>query len=451
MFFAAAFIAPLAACAAVCKTDEKPVEIDPSVRLQRWDGWGTSLCWWANVVGGYPDDVRREALRRVFKDLRFNIVRFNIGGGENPEHHHLEKRAEMPGYLSKTQQWDWSADQNQRRVLLEARRLGVDRFEAFSNSPPYWMTKSGCAAGNADAADNLDPARYDEFADYLTEVVKHYRDEWGVVFETLDPMNEPGAHYWPYGGRQEGCQIDIGAHQSELILATAKALERKQLETKISACDESNIDFAVTSWDHLTPEARKEVWRLNTHAYGGSAQAAIHERATRDGKRLWMSEYGDGDGSGMTMARQIVRDLHLMQPTAWVYWQAVEPSGNGWGLLSMDFDGGRTVAKNDKFYVMSCFSKFLKPGAQFVAVSDQNSVAALVGRDLVIVTVNSGPEREAAFDLTKFEAGDLAAKVYRSTEREKLGSSPALRVRGGFLKASLAADSVTTFVISPSR
>jgi hypothetical protein len=43
--------------------------------------------------------------------------------------------------------WNWDADANQRWMLLAARDRGAHIFEAFSNSPPYWMTVSGRASG----------------------------------------------------------------------------------------------------------------------------------------------------------------------------------------------------------------------------------------------------------------------------------------------------------------
>ena len=44
--------------------------------------------------------------------------------------------------------WDWSQDENQRWVMLQARERGACIFEAFSNSPPFWMTYSGRGSGN---------------------------------------------------------------------------------------------------------------------------------------------------------------------------------------------------------------------------------------------------------------------------------------------------------------
>ena len=61
--------------------------VDPSIQYQTLQGWGTSLAWWANVVGGFPEPVRSDYIRKVFdpvEGLGLNVVRYNIGGGENP-------------------------------------------------------------------------------------------------------------------------------------------------------------------------------------------------------------------------------------------------------------------------------------------------------------------------------------------------------------------------------
>ena len=52
-------------------------------RQQHFEGWGTSLCWFANVVGGYPDAQRSYLADLLFdpqKGLGLQICRYNIGG-----------------------------------------------------------------------------------------------------------------------------------------------------------------------------------------------------------------------------------------------------------------------------------------------------------------------------------------------------------------------------------
>ncbi|CAG8691651.1 7090_t:CDS:1, partial [Scutellospora calospora] len=38
----------------------------PNDPWQLFEGWGTSLCWWANALGGFPDIVRNQAADLVF-------------------------------------------------------------------------------------------------------------------------------------------------------------------------------------------------------------------------------------------------------------------------------------------------------------------------------------------------------------------------------------------------
>ena len=56
--------------------------------------------------------------------------------------------------------WNWEADAAQRWMLLAACDRGATLFEAFSNSPPYWMTVSGRASG---APSQLDTPRVCSF------------------------------------------------------------------------------------------------------------------------------------------------------------------------------------------------------------------------------------------------------------------------------------------------
>lgn len=422
--------------------------VDPSIVHQKWDGWGTSLCWWAHIVGGYPEPVRSDLCVKMFKDLGINVVRYNIGGGDDPTHTHMERRAAVPGYLSPDGKWDWTADAEQRWILQKAKALGANRFEAFSNSPPYWMTISGCAAGAKDGGNNLDPSRYDEFANYLAEVVKHFHDHWGIAFETLEPMNEPTGGWWKYGGRQEGCNVKMGPAQEGLILATKKALEARRSKTLVAASDENMNTWAVQAWNALTPAGKAAVSRINTHSYGGAAQKELHEAASRDGKPLWVSEYGDGDASGLKMARQIVRDLRWAQPSVWTYWQVIDQGRSGWGLFDMDMNGGKTdYVVNEKYFVFANFSRFIRPGSRFVDIADENSVAALSGRNLVVVTVNPTDAPETVdYDLSRFaRAGESAA--YRTSSTERLAALPPLPLADGRLRAELPARSVTTFVV----
>ena len=101
------------------------IKINSAARRQTFEGWGTSLCWWANHVGGWAAEGRDAVVDAVVdpaNGLGFNIFRYNIGGGENPAHEHMDQWREMPGFQTADGAWTWDADANQRAVLAADRR-----------------------------------------------------------------------------------------------------------------------------------------------------------------------------------------------------------------------------------------------------------------------------------------------------------------------------------------
>jgi O-glycosyl hydrolase len=223
-----------------------------------------------------------------------------------------------------------------------AARGGGAVLEAFSSSPPCWMTSSGCASGNTDGSNNLKDDSYDAFADYLTEVVKHYRDSYGIVFRTLEPLNEPSASWWTAGGGQEGCHFSA-SNQQTIIKAVGAALAAKGLTgTTVSASDENSVDDGYDNMRGFDATTLAAMSQMNVHTYTGSRRADLRTLATSTGKRLWQSESGplnqtlstDTDAA-LFMAGRIITDLRALQPQAWVDWQVGDPSPD-WASFALD-------------------------------------------------------------------------------------------------------------------
>ena len=438
---------------AAAPADSYRAVVDPSIQYQTLQGWGTSLAWWGNVVGGFPEPVRSDYISKVFDPvdgLGFNVIRYNIGGGENPIYHFMEYRARVPGFEPSPGVWDWTADANQRWVLDAAIASGVDTFEAFSNSPPYWMTNSGSVTGAMGGGDNLNPAYYDAFADYLAEVVLHFRDAWGISFRTVEPLNEPISGWWRFGGRQEGCHFER-ASQSSIIQRLSVSLASRGLSTVVSAADENSIDQAVSSFRSYSSATKSLVSQINTHSYGGSQRTQLANLASSYGKELSMSEYGDGDASGFTMSRRILSDMKNMRPISWVYWQAVD--GDGWGLLKNSLPDGITTnyTLNKKYFVMANYSRFIRPGYRFIAIADANSLAAYdspSGTVIIVTTNSASTDVEVTYDLSAFDTVDSFATRYRTSDDEDLAQLPPVGVADGVFTGTAKARSVTTYVLA---
>ena len=466
-----------------------------------FEGWGTSLCWWANRIG-YSDTLSRLAAK-AFCDpvhgLGLNILRYNIGGGDDPAHDHITRTdSMMPGYwhdpvfdqVPGAWRWDydWTQDANQRNVLarcLQAYGSGMI-VEAFSNSPPYFLTGSGCSSGAENASrNNLREDCYDAFAQYLADVAEHFRAAWGVTFQSMAPMNEPGTSFWQaFSWKQEGCHFDPGESQSRIIVALAEKLKEKGLgEIQVSGTDETGIDAQAASLEQLSEEALSAISRVDTHAYTGSGRASLKRQALRYGKNLWMSEVDSGEtltreagemGAGLWLAREIITDLNGLTPSAWILWQVidshicregflgrkdtgmVDTSGGYWGVAVADHNRQQLVLTM-KYYVFGQFTRYIRPGSRLLAV-DGDAVAAVdeQRRCLTVVAMNAGnTEKSIRVDLSAFSdriSPETGVRVIRTSGGiaggEHWAELPSLYTAGTEFSAVLKPFSVTTFMLT---
>ena len=104
------------------------------------------------------------------------------------------------------------------------------------------MTNSGCSSGNTNAGkDNFKSDAYPAFAAYLAEVAKQFKSKWGIIFQSMSPMNEPYTNYWgAFSNKQEGWLFDQGNSQSNIIVELKKALDERNLkDIQISASDDT--------------------------------------------------------------------------------------------------------------------------------------------------------------------------------------------------------------------
>lgn len=183
------------------------VTVDASMSNQTLEGWGTSLAWFANGVGGWTNTTSQNSLMNALfspsSGLGLNYLRYNIGGGDNPNCGTSgyyacisPSRHADPGYEPTYGSYDWAQDSNQRWVAQTAQSLGANLFEAISYSPPYWMTNSGTSEGGVNGAENLASGYYGSgsgtFADYLTNVAQHYAPELGDYLSPPRPNERTG-------------------------------------------------------------------------------------------------------------------------------------------------------------------------------------------------------------------------------------------------------------------
>ncbi|WP_404198945.1 glycoside hydrolase [Streptomyces tauricus] len=497
---------PSTAQAPAADTPSVTVRPDPSYQQEKFEGWGTSLVWFANATGDYPEEIRERLAKLLFGDdgLALNIARYNIGGGNAPDvKDYLRAGGAVEGWWKApagttredTDWWsaddpaDWNKDADAtQRWWVDRIKDDIDHWETFSNSPPWFMTKSGYVSGGFDATeDQLRTESVDDFAAYLAGATKRLEKAEGIKVDTVDPFNEPNTNYWstrlgadgePVGGRQEGAHIGPELQQ-KVIAALAPALKKAKAEAEISAMDETNPSIFAQNWNTYPQEVRDLVGQMNVHTYGTGQRTTVRDLAKAAGKPLWQSEvegdWGDGQSftdmrPGLGLAQRIVDDLRELEPKAWVFWQPVEDydnmkpggesaKGGNWGSIQLSFsctskDTLKTcpIHTNTKFDTTRNFTHYIKPGDRLIKTDDTSSAAAVSrkGDRATVVHVNSTTEaRNVTVDLSKFgEVGRHATVTPVVTSADgKLDRRDAVEVDDRRATFTVPAQSVTSFLV----
>jgi galactan endo-1,6-beta-galactosidase len=394
-----------------------------------WEGWGVSLAGWAVVWGQSPaladvafscaEAVAVPGLPTPLPGLCLNIARFNVGGSSNrtAAGDRIVYSARIPWWKQARGFWldyesddpaspsfDWTADANQQAMLLAARARGADTFELFSNSPMWWMLYNHNPSGADDGSkDNLQAWNVANHSKYMAIVAAHTRDLWNVSWSSIELFNEPIANWWTATGTQEGCHFDASTQAAALRALPAELAARNLTgHIRVAASDESRIDMALSTWSAFDAPTRAIIDQVNVHGYqeGGDRAALYAAAVVAGGKVLRDSEYGDGDGSGGTLASSVLADWAALHPRGWCYWQLIDVA-DGWGMIKGDADSGALTAVNTKHYVVAQFSRHIKPGMRTLGTGDpRNATAAAYDaarQRLVVVVAN---QQAAAADFT---------------------------------------------------
>ena len=328
------------------------------------------------------------------------------------------------------------------------------------------MTRSGCSAGSVEGnAGNLKADMFDDFADYLTEVTRHYHENFGVTFNYLEPFNEPDGGWWKAFGNQEGCFFS-NDDQITMIRELYSQLSEKEMlsYTRITANDANDLNngynslLAYQSAGDIVPK----IDLVSIHTYGGNNRSMLADWSKRNHKKLWQSESGPiGVGGSnehqiMVMSDRIITDLKDMKCTVWCDWQiggTGSPTNNPWGLIISEYsDPFNPLYRCINFYIRAQYSRYLKAGYVIIDNSLQNVVTALSPDEKELVVVISNQEnytQKYSLDLSKFSNFGKVTQI-RTRAQESLGVKNSLttfNMSGNSFTYDALSESVTTYII----
>ncbi|MDZ7370967.1 MAG: T9SS type A sorting domain-containing protein, partial [candidate division KSB1 bacterium] len=283
------------------------------------------------------------------------------------------------------------------------------------------------------------PENYEDYAEHLNEFVT-YMESRGVPIYAVSVQNEP--------------DYDGGWTQwSASELLTFVRDYASFLITRVIAPESFQFRRALSDPILNDPIACENVDIIGGHIYG--AGLAPYPLAKNKGKEVWMTEhYTDSQNSGnlWPLALEVGKEMHdvmCADMNAYVWWYIVRYYGP---ISDGTMDSGKKGEMTKRGYVMSHFSRFVRPGYRRLECTPrpQNSVYASAYVDsastrVVLVVVNTSAFAKSQTFI--FRDGRIERLIpYVTSQNANCERGQEIFLSSDTLKIELAARSIMTLV-----
>lgn len=391
---------------------------------QKMEGFGASDAWRCQFVGeNWPKEKKERIAELLFskdvdsqgnpKGIGLSIWRFYIGAGTTEQGMDSDiknewRRAES--FVDANGDYDWSKQEGQQWFLQKAKSYGVDKFLAFSISPPVHWTKNG-KGYNIDLISgqlNIKNDKYDAYAKFMVDILKHFNSK-GIQFDYLSPINEP---QWEWEKKTQEGTPATNANITKLTRLLNDELVDSNLNTEIVLGEAADLRWLYSTYNK--PKRGNQINYFfgnngsvsnlknvkNTvagHSYFTTwpVDSLIQIRKNLKGilekydVGYWQSEFcilenTDDIGSGhkrdlgidtaLYVARVIHADITLANASSWQWWTALTNADFKDGLIYLDTGHSDDAFNLDKLkfdgefhdskllWAFGNYSRFVKPG-----------------------------------------------------------------------------------------
>ena len=399
--------------------------VRPEVKHQTIEGFGASAAWWAQVVGGWPDEIRKEIIKLLYsktEGLGMNTYRYNLGGGskESGAGSFGNPWRRTSDFLAPDGSYDWSRDPEALWCLREAVQNGADDIVFFVNSPPDRWTITGAAQGKIPFRANLLRKNELNFTKYVLDVVEHFFAE-GIPVTFVSPINEPFGPWIEQAG-QEGCHYHPRGVR-RLMRLFAEEMDKRPALKDVRLSGAENNDLRMMNKTYTRAVLNDKVIRaridgIDVHGYVFKPLEFLKDADVKRRFRRFMDKHypnepvrmtewthmvGGRDysmGSALEMLRVMWEDFSISNVVSWQHWIAVSEVDYCDGLIYVDKDT-QTFDIPKRYYAFGNYTKFVPRGSVRVEVegsSDEVQAVAFVtpeGKNVVILR-NAGEEAQVA-------------------------------------------------------
>jgi glucuronoarabinoxylan endo-1,4-beta-xylanase len=386
---------------------QKEAVVDPSKTFQTIRGFGgiNHPDWIADLTS----DQTKKAFNNGADELGFSILRIWVSDNSNA--------------------WQKSV-----ATAKLAQSLGATVFASPWN-PPASMTEQFSGGGRS--GKRLRHDKYADYADHLNNFVKFMKQN-GVTLHSISVQNEPDyAHDWTWWTPEE-C-VDFLANYASRI------------DCKIMSPETFQYGKSYYNAILSNQKANSAVGVFATHFYGTQRSQMDFPALENDPRDIWMTEVyvpnSDHDADTWPEAVEVAVNIHnglvVGSMNAYIWWYIRRSYG------PMKESG----AISKRGYMMAQFSKYVRPGAVRIDVTEQPAngvyISAYKNTDgkIVVVCVNNGNENYAQ----KYTIKGVTIKSvdrYMTSQGGNLVESKNLELKDGGFYAQTNSKTVSTFIIS---
>lgn len=485
-------------------SDLPEIKIDLNQELQTMDGFGASDAWRCQMVGkNWPLEKKNAIADLLFsqeidkqgnpKGIGLSIWRFYLGAGSTEQGSNSGitdewRRSEC--FQNPDGSYDWNKQEGQRWFLQAAKKRGVEKFLAFTISPPVQMTINGKAFSPQKQNMNIKKGMLPIYADFLVETIDNLQRKEGIIFDYLSPINEPQWD-WMAGSNGQASQEGTPATNEEIYdfaKLLSDKLNSKSIKTEIvlgeaaiinylyenvndeNRDDQINAFFGSTATNISKLPNVKNV--ITGHSYFSvwpvKDQIAYREKLNSRVKQVqnlkyWQTEYsiletpGETEipgGSGhqrdlgmktaLFVARLMHNDIAVANASSWQWWTALTRADFKDGLIYLD-DGTNNgsmidgYCKNDGFFhdskllwAFGNYSRFVRPGMIRVHASNQNEKTE--SEKIMITAYKDSIKKRIVIVVINTDDSPRTYKLNLSSPLEKNALSPYITSENSNLK-----------------
>ena len=499
------------------KAQELTIKIDIKKQAQRIDNFGAAGAWFSEGIGkNWPAKNREQMAEWLFskefnadgtpKGIGLSAWRFNIGGGtaeQGDSSGIRDFRKRVESFLKPDGTYDWTKQSGYLWFTKKAKEYGVENLIAFSNTPPVQFTKNGLGyKTEKDYLSNLKPDKYQDYAQFLTTVLKHF-DQEGLHFKYISPVNEPQWDwYHPYmEGSQEGTPWQ-NEEITKVVRALDSTLTKSNSSSKILITEAGQLDYlygktGAAGKQTQTFFAKNSPLNLSNlrhlpaliggHSYftdkGDSSRIAIRKHVAdttrKYGVEFWQTEYSmlaDGYKEGkkgkipamdcaLFLSKVIHDDLTYGNAAAWQLWNSWEPGSAEFDTryyvialnpANKEYTDG-TVIQTKNLWALGHYSRFVRPGMHRLNMTRNDGLspekmaqdvmvsAYTDGKQIVLVAINYTAEpRTFKPEISNFKPGKAFDEYLTTADKDvNMKFSKRKDLKKG---VALPARSITTYV-----